>query len=112
MTGLIFYKKNGAYLRVLNVTNASTDALISDATVTASLQRWSSGGGLAAATPYPELANLTLTAMPGTEGGYEGLIDATFDPSAGTGYRCVIDIVKAGIESAHFEVPVEVKVRS
>ncbi len=112
MTGQILYKKNGAYLRVLDVTNSKTDVKISDATVTATLRTWSARGGLGTSAACSEISNLALSPMEGTDGGYEGVVAATFNPEAGTGYRCEIDVVKTGIEPAHFEIPIEIKVRT
>jgi hypothetical protein len=102
MSAMILYKKNEQKIQYIGLKD-DTGAYVNNAVMTANMLDLS-GNAIA------EITNLNLAYVATSNGNYEGVVGATFDPAPGIGYICIIEARVGGNLKKHIEKSVIVEV--
>jgi Protein of unknown function (DUF4054) len=106
-----FYAGNGQFLNWF-LQDPTTELPISNSVITATLYtgRDINNPEATPGAPVAGLTALSLAAVPGKPGKYQGLIPASFNPVLGSNFVLVVDAVTVGYQDLHWEIPAVVTV--
>jgi hypothetical protein len=102
MSAMVLYKKNEQKIQYIGLKD-DTGAYVNNATMTANMLDLQGNA-------ITEITNLNMAYVAASNGNYEGVVAATFDPPAGVGYICIIEARVGGSLKKHIEKPVIVEV--
>jgi hypothetical protein len=100
----VLYQQNTQIIKLQGLRDGETGVFISVATVSATLKARDG-------STVSQINNLALSYVPGSNGDYEGTVDATFNPPKGGGYILTVESVDGSVK-LHEEVSIQVKVRN